>query len=148
MGDGSHACCAAVDGSPLHRRSQLAFHPAAPPPEVLALPACALPACALPACSPWQSPEYQGLLVESSRKGLLSLNGFLAKWACATAADPRRTLAYAFYLGWVLLLLLLPPPPPLLLLLLGGWLCGWVLVGASAAHTTRAGRRLCCRLTL
>ena len=54
----------------------------------------------LPPRSPWQSPEFEGLLVETSRKGLLSLNGFLATWAVTTAADPRRTLAYAYYLGW------------------------------------------------
>ncbi|KAI3425869.1 hypothetical protein D9Q98_007842 [Chlorella vulgaris] len=48
---------------------------------------------------PWASLEYEGLLAETSRKGLLSLNGFLAKWAATTAADPRRTLAYAYYLG-------------------------------------------------
>ena len=37
--------------------------------------------------------------MEASRKGLLSLNGFLALWAVTTAADPRRTLAHAYYLG-------------------------------------------------
>jgi hypothetical protein len=37
--------------------------------------------------------------VECSRKGLLTLGGFLARWAVTTAADPRRTLAYAYYLG-------------------------------------------------
>lgn len=54
-----------------------------------------------PPRSPWASPEYEGLLVESSRKGLLTLGGFLSKLAVTTAADPRRTLAYAYYLGWV-----------------------------------------------
>ncbi|KAL4436835.1 hypothetical protein ABPG75_003974 [Micractinium tetrahymenae] len=49
---------------------------------------------------PWASPEYEGLLVETSRKGLLTLNGFLAKLAVATAADPRLMLAYAYYLGF------------------------------------------------
>ena len=39
--------------------------------------------------------------MESSRKGHVTLNGFLACWAVTTAADPRRTLAYAYYLGWV-----------------------------------------------
>ena len=39
--------------------------------------------------------------MESSRKGHVTLNGFLASWAVTTAADPRRTLAYAYYLGWV-----------------------------------------------
>ncbi|PRW57931.1 mitochondrial Rho GTPase 1-like isoform A [Chlorella sorokiniana] len=49
---------------------------------------------------PWATPDYAGLLVETSRKGLLCLPGFLAKWAYTTAADPRRTLAYAYYLGF------------------------------------------------
>lgn len=61
--------------------------------------ACSPPA-PCPYCrSPWASPEYAGLLVEASRKGLLTLNGFLALWAATTAADPRRTLAHAYYLG-------------------------------------------------
>lgn len=50
-------------------------------------------------CSPWATPDYAGLLVETSRKGLLCLPGFLAKWAYTTAVEPRRTLAYAYYLG-------------------------------------------------
>lgn len=63
------------------------------------LPASSAPPPPPPPRSPWASPEYAGLLVESSRKGLLSLPGFLALWAATTAADPRRTLAYAYYLG-------------------------------------------------
>ncbi len=49
--------------------------------------------------SPWATPDFAGLLVETSRKGLLCLPGFLAKWAYTTAVEPRRTLAYAYYLG-------------------------------------------------
>lgn len=49
--------------------------------------------------SPWSAPEYAGLLVECSRKGLLSLAGFQALWAYTTALEPRRALAYAYYLG-------------------------------------------------
>ena len=52
-----------------------------------------------PLRSPWAGPAYEGLLVECSRKGLLSLGGFQALWAYTTAADPRATLAYALYLG-------------------------------------------------
>lgn len=37
--------------------------------------------------------------METSRKGLISLNGFLAKWAYTTVEDPRKTLAHALYLG-------------------------------------------------
>ncbi len=37
--------------------------------------------------------------METSRKGLITLNGFLSKWAYTTAMDPRTTLAYALYLG-------------------------------------------------
>ncbi|GAB4823148.1 hypothetical protein N2152v2_010194 [Parachlorella kessleri] len=49
---------------------------------------------------PWRGPEYEGLLVERSRKGHLTLNGFLAKWAYTTLGDPRLTLEYALYLGY------------------------------------------------
>ncbi|EFN55684.1 hypothetical protein CHLNCDRAFT_133936 [Chlorella variabilis] len=49
---------------------------------------------------PWASLDYEGLLVERSRKGLLTLNGFLALWAVTTAGSPRHTLAYAYYLGY------------------------------------------------
>ena len=50
-------------------------------------------------CSPWAGLDFAGLLAETSRKGLLCLPGYLAKWAYTTAVDPRRTLAYAYYLG-------------------------------------------------
>eukprot|EP00887_Chlorella_sp_A99_P007934 scaffold12.g7934.t1 len=49
---------------------------------------------------PWEGPEYEGLLVETSRKGLVTLSGFLSLWAYTTAQDPRKTLAYALYLGY------------------------------------------------
>lgn len=57
------------------------------------------PPAPLPACSPWHGPEYEGLLVERSRKGHLTLNGFLANWAYTTLLDPTKTLEYALYLG-------------------------------------------------
>ena len=50
--------------------------------------------------SPWRGlPLYDGLLVETSRKGCLTRRGFLAKWAVTAAEEPRRALAYALYLG-------------------------------------------------
>lgn len=49
---------------------------------------------------PWHSPTFEGVLVETSRKGHLTMNGFLSKWAYTTMTDPQRTLAYAIYLGY------------------------------------------------
>ncbi|KAL6768446.1 hypothetical protein ACKKBF_B39160 [Auxenochlorella protothecoides x Auxenochlorella symbiontica] len=49
--------------------------------------------------SPWSTPAYDGVLVETSKRGLLSLRGFLAKWAYTTATEPEVTLAYALYFG-------------------------------------------------
>lgn len=50
-------------------------------------------------CSPWSTPAYDGVLVETSKRGLLSLRGYLAKWMYTTATEPEVTLAYALYFG-------------------------------------------------
>jgi hypothetical protein len=51
--------------------------------------------------SPWQdSPLYKGVLVETTRKGLLTLQGFLAMWSYVAAKDPEAALAGAMYLGF------------------------------------------------
>jgi len=59
-------------------------------------------------CDPWISPSssssgtFDNVMVETNRRGMLTLNGFLSKWIYTTtaAADPRKTLEYVYYLGW------------------------------------------------
>lgn len=49
--------------------------------------------------NPWDSPLYEGVLVETTKRGSMTLGGFLAKWAYTTAVEPEVVLAYALYLG-------------------------------------------------
>jgi len=51
-------------------------------------------------CSPWKLPPYQSILVETSKKGLLTLPGYLAMWSYTAAVDPKAALAGALYLGF------------------------------------------------
>ena len=76
--------------------------PPAPPLHQLlgSLPAASYGGAPCVACSPWKTPQFASVLVETSRKGLLTLPGFLAMWAYTAAEDPRAALAGALYLGY------------------------------------------------
>lgn len=48
---------------------------------------------------PWKAPPYQGVLVETTKKGLITLQGYLAMWSYTATLDPQAALAGALYLG-------------------------------------------------
>lgn len=50
-------------------------------------------------CSPWKSNLYTQVMTETTKKGLITLNGFIALWSYTAALDPRGAWESALYLG-------------------------------------------------